>query len=175
MSIKNLEIKEKEPRLIGRIKLGTIGKTETGKEYPMETDYFVCSQTALKHEVMGDIRKVYGEKPKELKVHFSTFDCEKITAFVGKNKDRFVFFVTLPEISRTGLWRVELTSKQNIQNVLDFLASMKNLQEKGYDYTFTDTIMKLSPIRLINTETNISKVFHFIGFEIPDVKLIPEK
>ena len=57
------------PRL-GKIRLG-IKKVsaKTGKEYPSETDYFVCP---------AEVRKIYGNEPKELKISFPINDPEVI-------------------------------------------------------------------------------------------------
>ena len=57
------------PRL-GKIRLG-IKKvsTKTGKEYPSETDYFVCP---------AEIKKVYGDEPKELNIMFPLNDPEAL-------------------------------------------------------------------------------------------------
>jgi len=51
------------PRL-GKIKLG-IKKENEGISYPSPTDYFVCPD---------EVRKVFGEKPKELRIMFPTED-----------------------------------------------------------------------------------------------------
>ena len=57
------------PRL-GKIRLG-IKKvsTKTGKEYPFETDHFICP---------AEIKKVIGNEPKELKISFPINDPEVI-------------------------------------------------------------------------------------------------
>jgi len=57
------------PRL-GKIRLG-IKKVsaKTGKEYPSETDYFVCP---------AEVRKVCGDEPKELNISFPMNDPEVI-------------------------------------------------------------------------------------------------
>lgn len=48
------------PRL-GKIRLGKKAQTRTGKEYPVQTSYFVCPQ---------EVVDVYGEEPTELDVMF---------------------------------------------------------------------------------------------------------
>jgi len=57
------------PRL-GKIRLG-IKKVsaKTGKEYPSETDYFVCP---------AEVRKIYGNEPKELNIMFPLNDPEAL-------------------------------------------------------------------------------------------------
>jgi len=57
------------PRL-GKIRLGVkkISK-KTGKEYPAETEYFVCP---------AEVRKIYGDEPKELRIMFPINDPEVI-------------------------------------------------------------------------------------------------
>jgi len=52
------------PRL-GKIRLGIKKETANGIPYPTPTDYFVCPK---------EVRKVYGEKPKELRIMFPTED-----------------------------------------------------------------------------------------------------
>ncbi|MDD5511452.1 MAG: hypothetical protein PHI12_14155 [Dehalococcoidales bacterium] len=52
------------PRL-GKIRLGLRKETDDGMVYPSPTDYFVCPE---------EVKKVYGDKPKELRVMFPTED-----------------------------------------------------------------------------------------------------
>jgi len=52
------------PRL-GKIRLGIREETDEGYVYPLPTDYFVCPE---------EVRKVFGEKPKELRIMFPTED-----------------------------------------------------------------------------------------------------
>ena len=52
------------PRL-GKIRLGIRKETDQGVSYPTPTDYFVCPE---------EVRKVFGEKPKELRIMFPTED-----------------------------------------------------------------------------------------------------
>jgi hypothetical protein len=52
------------PRL-GKIRLGIKKETEAGMFYPTPTDYFVCPV---------EVRKVFGEKPRELRIMFPTDD-----------------------------------------------------------------------------------------------------
>lgn len=60
-TIKGVSEKRRLP-LLGKIRLGLKKKSEkTGKEYPTETDYFVCPPEVQKH---------YGEKPKSLDIMF---------------------------------------------------------------------------------------------------------
>lgn len=67
--IKDLSDRRRLPRL-GKIRLGVkaISK-KTGKEYPKETDYFVCPE---------DVRKIYGDRPTELDVMFPLNEAEAI-------------------------------------------------------------------------------------------------
>ena len=51
------------PRL-GKIRLG-IKKDAEGTTYPEPTDYFVCPE---------EVKKVFGEKPRELRIMFPTND-----------------------------------------------------------------------------------------------------
>lgn len=63
--IKGLSDKRRLPRL-GKIRLGVKAVSEkSGKEYPTETQYFVCP---------AEVQKVYGEKPTELDVLFPLED-----------------------------------------------------------------------------------------------------
>jgi hypothetical protein len=55
------------PRL-GKIRLGVKKSTDSGVSYPTPTDYFVCP---------GEVKKVFGEKPKELRIMFPTEDSEQ--------------------------------------------------------------------------------------------------
>lgn len=52
------------PRL-GKIRLGIKKETEGGTPYPSATDYFVCPE---------DVTKVFGDKPRELRIMFPTDD-----------------------------------------------------------------------------------------------------
>jgi len=63
MPIKGVSEVVRLPRL-GKIKLG-IKKETDGISYPSPTEYFVCPD---------EVRKVFGEKPKELRVMFPTED-----------------------------------------------------------------------------------------------------
>lgn len=60
MPIKNLSDVRRLPRL-GKISLGVKKTSSGGKEYPSEVDYFVVPEA---------IQKVFGEKPKELRIMF---------------------------------------------------------------------------------------------------------
>lgn len=64
--IKEFQEKRRFP-VIGKIRLGIRKKTESGKEYPAETEYFVLDDAP-------DVAKVYGEKPKSLEVMFPSDD-----------------------------------------------------------------------------------------------------
>jgi len=50
---------------LGKIKLGIKKENESGAIYPCQTDHFVCPE---------EVRKVFGEKPKELRIMFPTED-----------------------------------------------------------------------------------------------------
>ena len=52
------------PRL-GKVRLGIKKETDDGITYPSPTDYFVCPE---------EVRKVYGEKTRELRIMFPTED-----------------------------------------------------------------------------------------------------
>jgi len=67
--IEGLSAIRRLPRL-GKIRLGVKKvSAKTGKEYPSETDYFVCP---------AEVRKVCGDKPKELNIAFPMNDPEVI-------------------------------------------------------------------------------------------------
>ena len=55
------------PRL-GKVRLGIMKENDEGVSYPSPTDYFVCPD---------EVRKVFGEKPKELSVMFPTENSEQ--------------------------------------------------------------------------------------------------
>ena len=52
------------PRL-GKIRLGIKKENASGVSYPFQTEYFVCPE---------EVRKVFGEKPRELRIMFPTDD-----------------------------------------------------------------------------------------------------
>ena len=64
MAIKGVSEVVRLPRL-GKIRLGVKRENSTGTPYPSPTDYFVCPD---------EVRKVFGEKPKELRIMFPTED-----------------------------------------------------------------------------------------------------
>ena len=64
MPIKGVSEVIRLPRL-GKIRLGIKRETDDGVPYPSPTDYFVCPD---------EVKKVFGEKPKELRVMFPTED-----------------------------------------------------------------------------------------------------
>lgn len=64
MSIKGVSEVVRLPRL-GKIRLGVKKETDSGTPYPSPTDYFVCPE---------EVRKVFGEKPRELRIMFPTND-----------------------------------------------------------------------------------------------------
>ena len=53
----------------GKIRLGIKCKNPNGKEYPKETDYFVCPE---------EVSEVFGEKPKRLEIMFPVNQIEKV-------------------------------------------------------------------------------------------------
>src|SRR4030043_166312 len=64
MPIKGVSEVIRLPRL-GKIRLGIKRETDDGVPYPSPTDYFVCPD---------EVKKVFGEKPKELRIMFPTDD-----------------------------------------------------------------------------------------------------
>lgn len=67
--IKGISDRRRLPRL-GKIRLGVkVRSQKTGKEYPKETDYFVCPP---------EVMKVYGDRPKELDVMFPVNDIQTV-------------------------------------------------------------------------------------------------
>lgn len=67
---------------MGKIRLGVKKVSQkSGKEYPCETDYFVCPP---------EVQKVFGEKPKELEIMFPINEVESIFpqsyTFYGSSK-----------------------------------------------------------------------------------------
>lgn len=64
MPIKGVSEVVRLPRL-GKIRLGVKRESSSGSPYPAPTDYFVCPE---------EVKRVYGEKPRELKVMFPTED-----------------------------------------------------------------------------------------------------
>jgi hypothetical protein len=64
MPIKGVSEVVRLPRL-GKIRLGTKREASSGSWYPSPTDYFVCPE---------EVRKAYGDRPKELRVMFPTED-----------------------------------------------------------------------------------------------------
>lgn len=67
--IKDISDKRRLPRL-GKIRLGVKGKSErTGKEYPKETEHFVCPP---------EVEAVYGKQPTTLDVMFPVNDPEVV-------------------------------------------------------------------------------------------------
>ena len=64
MAIKGVSEVIRLPRL-GKIRLGVKEENEAGISYPVPTDYFVCPD---------EVKKVFGAKPKELRIMFPTED-----------------------------------------------------------------------------------------------------
>jgi len=64
MAIKGVSEIVRLPRQ-GKIRLGIKKEGDTGTTYPIPTDYFVCSD---------EVKKVFGERPKELRIMFPTED-----------------------------------------------------------------------------------------------------
>jgi len=64
MPIKGVSEVVRLPRL-GKIRLGIKFQTGEGVQYPSPTDYFVCPD---------EVKKVFGEKPKELRIMFPNED-----------------------------------------------------------------------------------------------------
>lgn len=64
MPIKGVSEVVRLPRL-GKIRLGIKNETDEGIPYPSPTDHFVCPD---------EVKKVFGEKPKELRIMFPTED-----------------------------------------------------------------------------------------------------
>ena len=64
MAIKGVSEVIRLPRL-GKIRLGVKKENEEGVSYPVPTEYFVCPD---------EVKKVFGDQPKELRVMFPTED-----------------------------------------------------------------------------------------------------
>jgi hypothetical protein len=73
MAIKGLSDVRRLPRL-GKIRLGIKKKTTVGKEYPSEVDYFILdpeTPSELENKkIIDEAIKLYGEKPKSIKIMF---------------------------------------------------------------------------------------------------------
>ncbi len=54
--------------MLGKIRLGIKKRRDNGDTYAVLTNYFVCPD---------EVKKVFGEKPKELQIMFLTEDREK--------------------------------------------------------------------------------------------------
>ena len=67
MPIKGISEIIRLPRL-GKIRLGIKREGDDGNPYPIPTDYFVCPD---------EVKKVFGDKPKELRIMFPTEDSEQ--------------------------------------------------------------------------------------------------
>jgi len=67
MPIKGISEIVRLPRL-GKIRLGTREEMDDGSVYPVPTDHFICPD---------EVKKVFGEKPKELRIMFPTEDSEQ--------------------------------------------------------------------------------------------------
>jgi|GEM_PF-1618464 len=68
VTVKNISDKRYMPRK-GKIRLGVKVKNQNGKEYPKETDYFVCPP---------EVTDVFGDKPKKLEIMLPLNDISKI-------------------------------------------------------------------------------------------------
>lgn len=66
--IKGLSDRRRLPRL-GRIRLGLKAVTSGGKEYPKETEYFVCPP---------EVQKIYGPKPTDLDIMIPLNDTDAV-------------------------------------------------------------------------------------------------
>lgn len=66
--IKDLSDRGRVPR-IGKIHLGIRKKSSKGSEYPAAVDYFVCPD---------EVKAVYGDQPKKLKITFHTNNTDEI-------------------------------------------------------------------------------------------------
>jgi hypothetical protein len=64
MPIKGVSEVVRLPRL-GKIRLGIKRENDAGTSYPSPTDYFVCPD---------EVRKIFGEKPRQLRIMFPTED-----------------------------------------------------------------------------------------------------
>lgn len=80
MPIKGLTERARLPRL-GKIHLGIKAKNKRGIEYPKAVDYFVYPEPdALGGELLPQLKKAFGEKPKKLRIIFPLEDEETIAS-----------------------------------------------------------------------------------------------
>ena len=77
MPIKGLSEVRRLPRL-GKIRLGIKKKTEGGKEYPAEVDYFIIDPATPSQEenekLIKEFHRLYGEQPKQIRIMFPVAD-----------------------------------------------------------------------------------------------------
>ncbi len=84
MPIKGLSETVRLPRL-GKIHLGIKAKSKTGVEHPQKTDYFVFPKDHSDYEALV---KIFGEKPKELRILIPVEDEEQWATQYYKAYDR---------------------------------------------------------------------------------------
>jgi len=81
VAIKGLSEVRRMPR-VGKIRLGLKLKTATGAEYPKEVDYFILDpETPVETErqaLIDEFHKLYGDKPKQIKIYLPVADTEII-------------------------------------------------------------------------------------------------
>lgn len=124
------------PPLLGKIKCGMKQKADNGKEYPVSTDFFVCSG-----KYASLFREVYGEKPDSLLIYFPSDDpalvCNERYEYrdnAGKKVaegDGEEFLVYSPKAGG----RIRVTTKE-MPDVMDRVSSQFPSQ-KGWEVTLT--------------------------------------
>ena len=112
MPIKGISEIVRLPRL-GKIHLGVKKKNDEGVSYPMPTDYFVCPE---------EVRKVFGEKPKELRVMFPTKDATQWAAQYLRRYSRNGRLLCRGDgetsVARTDVRTGEITSSESVTTEL---------------------------------------------------------
>lgn len=124
------------PPLLGKIKVGMKQKSDNGKEYPVSTDYFVCSG-----KYASLFNEVYGEKPDSLLIYFPSDDpalvCNERYEYrdtAGRKVaegDGEEFLVYSPKAGG----RIRVTTAE-MPNVMD-MVSAQFPSQKGWEITLT--------------------------------------
>jgi len=123
VTVKNISDKRYMPRK-GKIRLGVKVKNQNGKEYPKETDYFVCPP---------EVTDVFGDKPKKLEIMLPLNDISKIFNIPKHTQQIQPYEFGHPVQKKTRLWLKNLPElvPTNIVNVKQSTKVPGNWFNKG--------------------------------------------
>lgn len=161
MRIKSTELKsvKRSLPLAGRIKIGEKRQTESGKEYPTSTDYFVIDADEIK---AMRVKELYGEKPTSIPIQFYSDDEDQSLSHYYELRDNSGKLISVGDgeayrvVQDDGTW-LEVSTVETIN------IHVRPLIKKYATDKFTPKWKEVCRIRFLIPDTQIIGYWEFVS------------